>query len=57
MSEKMRQGHTYQRPPSKSHGTVNTGGSSAGKVTGNRKGGPTVVNNSTQGRGVPKRGR
>lgn len=55
MSEKMQTGRTYNRPPSKSHGVVSSGGTSAGsagKVVGRK--GPQVVNNSTQGRGIPK---
>jgi hypothetical protein len=49
----MQPGHTYNRPPSKHQQTVNTGGNVNGKIT--SKSGPQVVNNSTQGRTLPKK--
>lgn len=51
----MQTGQTYQRPPNTSH-TINHGSSAGtvgGKITG--KNGPQVVNNSSQGRTLPKK--
>jgi hypothetical protein len=55
MSEKMQTGRTYQRPPSKSNTIVGGSGSTAGKTVGKKA--PIVVNNSTQGRTLPKKER
>lgn len=53
MGEKMRPGKTYERPPSHGRTVVDAGGTNApGKTLGRKA--PTTVNNSTQGRGLPK---
>ena len=52
-NERMRQNRTYDRMPSKGRVIVDAGGTNSnGKALGRKA--PTTVNNSTQGRGVPK---
>jgi hypothetical protein len=53
MVQKMQKGKTYDRLPSTGRFVVDAGGTNSnGKSLGRKT--PTTVNNSTQGRGVPK---